>query len=172
VRVALSTRGYRGASYDVVADLAGVRPAQIRGLFGSKSALVLEALGLPPTPHGAACLALLSGRDIVTRYLEFWETGENATILLGVLSAAATDKRVVRDFECYLTRALVRPLSAALGKVDAYPRVRLLVSYLSGLAVSRYLLREEPLASADHETVADWVGPSIDGFLHGQLGAA
>jgi hypothetical protein len=47
-----------------------------------------------------------------------------------------------------------------------------MISYLCGLAVSRYLLREEPLASADHETIADWMGPSIDGALHGALGAA
>jgi len=172
LRATLVERGYHATTYDVVARRAGVRPADIGRLSGSKSELVLEALGLPRLLRGAGRLARLGGAEIVAEYLRFWETDDNAEILLGVLDAALSDRRVVRDVEGFLTRALIRPLAVALGMSDACPRVRLLISCLSGLAVSRYVLREEPLASADHETIAAWVGPAIDGYLHGELGAA
>jgi AcrR family transcriptional regulator len=120
-RATLVARGYEATSYDVVAEVAGVRPAQIRELFGSRSELVLAALGLPRLSRAADGLAALSGRDIVAGYLRFWETGDNAAILLRVLGAATSDGRVVRDLERHVTRALVRPLSAALGKSDACP---------------------------------------------------
>ncbi len=55
---------------------------------------------------------------------------------------------------------------------DAYPRARLAFSQLLGLAVSRYVLVQEPLASADHETIAAWARPSLDYFLHGELGGS
>ncbi len=41
----------------------------------------------------------------------------------------------------------------------------LVASQLLGLAWTRYVLRLEPLASADVETLAAWVGPTIDRYI-------
>lgn len=169
---ALATRGYHAATYEYIAALAGCEPADVRRAFPSKTGLILEALHLPKALGSAPELVLLSGEEIVTRYLEFWETADNTAILGSIFRAAVSDERVACALETYLTGALVRPLATGLESTDAYPRVRLLISYLVGITMSRYILAEEPLASADRGTVAAWTGPSVDAFLHGRLGAA
>ena len=165
------TSDYRTVTYAVVAEEAGVDPADVRAAYPAKIELVLAALGLPGAPR-ASTIARLSGREIVRHYLEFWERDGNTAILRRILSAAAADDRVVRDIEDYLSGTLLRPLSWGLRTPDACPRVRLLVSTLTGLSFSRYVLKEEPLASGDHETVAAWVGPVVDNVLRGRLAAA
>ena len=167
----LMTRDYVRVTHRGVAEEAGVTPDAVRALYPAKADLVLAALDLPGALTAAA-VTRLSGREIVLRYLEFWERPGNAAILRRILAAAAGDDRVVRGIEAYLTGALLRPLSWGLRTPDACPRVRLLISTLAGLALSRYVLREEPLASGDHETLAGWMGPVIDGLLHGELAAA
>ncbi len=167
---ALRARPYDQVTYTFVARLARVSPADVRRCFASKAEMVLAALrpaaGRPPE---RAALAL-SGAEIVTRHLELWETGDNAVILRCVCAAAATDKRLAAAVETRTVAALIAPFAARTQTTDACPRARLAVSALLGLAVSRYVLRQEPLASADHETIAAWAGPAVDYFLKGELG--
>jgi hypothetical protein len=108
---------------------------------------------------------------MVGRFLAFWEEGGNAAVLASVLRAAVHDARVRREVEDVLGGVLFSPLAAGLGTTAAGPRARLVTSAPVGLAVTRYLLCEEPLASTDHATIAAWIGPSIDCYLRGRLGA-
>lgn len=167
----LMTRDYSEVTYKLVAREAGVDPSEVRAACPAKMELVLAALGLRGTLRAAA-IARLSGREVVLQYLRFWDRDGNAAIIRRILAAAAADDRVVRDIETYLTATLLRPLSWGLRTPDACPRVRLLVSTLTGLSFSRYVLKEEPLASGDPETVASWMGPVVDGLLRGSLQAA
>jgi Tetracyclin repressor-like, C-terminal domain len=50
---------------------------------------------------------------------------------------------------------------------DAALRATLVGSQLIGLAIARYLLRIEPLASADAQTVASWLAPTLERYLAG-----
>jgi hypothetical protein len=56
-------------------------------------------------------------------------------------------------------------VSALLDRPDADLRATLVGSQLVGLAIGRYLLRIEPLASADPATVAGWVAPTLQRYL-------
>ena len=170
-RELLAVADYSAVDFHAVAQAAGVRPADVRRHFSSRMELTAATLRLPPGLNSAT-RARLNGAQMVGRFLAFWEDGDNARILLNVLSAATRDRRVARGIEAGLEEALVRPLAAGLCTPDACPRARLVTSALVGLAVSRYVLREEPLASADHATVAVWMGPSVDCYLRGALGAA
>ena len=169
-RELLAVADYSAVDFAAVAQAAGLRAADVRRHFGSRMELTLSALRLPPALSGAR-RARLSGSQTVARFLAFWEAGDNAPIMLGVLRAATRDRRVVREVEGLITAKLLEPLAGGLGTPDACPRVRLVTSALMGLAVSRYVLCEEPLASADHATVAAWMGPAIDCYLHHALGA-
>lgn len=170
-RELLAVADYRDVDFEAVAQAAHVSPADVRRAFPTRMALTVAAMKLPPVAVGAD-LVRLGGAGVVRRFLSFCERGENAAILLNVLRAAVRDPRVVRDVEDYVSGSLLGPLAGVLGTPDACPRVRLLVSALLGLSVSRYLLREEPLASADHDTVAAWMGPSLDCYLRGRLGTS
>ena len=167
---ALRARAYDQVTFPLVAQLAHVAPADVGRCFPTKAQLVLSALQpLPrPTPERAAFES--SGTEIVTRYLEFWETGDNAVVLRCLCVAAGTDKRLAAAIEARTIADLIAPFAASARTTDACPRARLAVSELLGLAFSRYVLRQEPLASADHETIAAWAGPALDYFLKGELG--
>lgn len=161
---------YSSVDFTAVAQAAGVRPAAVSRRFATRMELTLAALESPPALDPAA-RAGLAGAATVERFLTFWETGVNAGILANVLRAAMRDGRVRREVEGMLSAAFFLPLVQGLGTTDAGPRARLVCAALIGLAVTRYVLREEPLCSADHGTIAVWMGPSIDCYLHGSLGA-
>jgi AcrR family transcriptional regulator len=168
-RATLATHGYHAATYARIADLARVAPDDVRRLFPERRDLILQALGLPALLGPVDELLYLPGEEIVARYLAFWETGGNTSILRSLFRAAVADERVGSALEGYLTKAIVKPLAERMQETDACPRIRLVISYLVGLTLSRYVLQEEPLASADSETVAAWAGPSVDAFLRGGL---
>ncbi|HXQ62965.1 MAG TPA: hypothetical protein VN796_11570, partial [Acidimicrobiales bacterium] len=48
-------------------------------------------------------------------------------------------------------------------------RRALVSSQLLGLGWVRYVMRVEPIATADRADVARWVGPTIDRYVNGQL---
>jgi hypothetical protein len=50
-------------------------------------------------------------------------------------------------------------------------RAELASSQLLGLGPARHVLAFEPLASADAASVVDWVAPSVQRYLTGDLGA-
>ena len=166
---ALQSRPYDQVTYTFIAQLAQVTAADVQRCFATKAEMVLSALRSSPgwSPRGALAL---SGAAIVTGYLEFWETADNAAILRCLHAAVAADKRLAAAVEAHTVAVLIAPFAALVPTPDACPRARLAVAALLGLAVSRYVLHQEPLASADHETIASWAGPALDYFLKGELG--
>jgi len=169
VAKALAERGYEGATYPYLARLAGLATQDVERVFPSKVDLVLATLGRGSwsgTPLG------LPGGEIVSRFLTFWEQGDNTAIMRTLLCAAVSDRRLAAALERHVIGTVIRPFAQEDRSTDAYPRARLAFSALLGLAVSRYVLRQEPLASADHETLAAWMAPCIDHFLHSRLGEA
>jgi hypothetical protein len=172
VAAALEAGGYDGLTFQSVARPAGLDGDDVRRVFPSTADMVLKALRpAPGSPAGRSAFTL-SGETIVSRYLRFWETGDNALILRSLLCASMHDERLAAMMEAHTIRTLIRPFAEDVGATDAYPRARLAVSQLLGLAVSRYLLPQEPLASADIETIAAWAGPALDYCLRGELGRA
>lgn len=170
VAEALRAGGYDGLTFRSVARLAGLEYDDVRRVFPSKADMAVKALLPAFEPPAGRSAFTLAGETIVARYLRFWETGDNALILRGLMCAAIHDHSLAARMEAHTMRTLIRPFAEEVRVTDAYPRARLAVSQLFGLAVSRYLLPQEPLASADIETIAAWAGPSLDYCLRGELG--
>lgn len=167
---ALRARPYDEVTFTLIARLAGLTPADVRRCYATKAKMVLAALRRPAARPPRGEVLTRSGREIVLHYLEFWETADNVAILRNLCAAAARDRRLAAALEAHVIAALIAPFAALVRTPDACPRARLACSHLLGLAVSRYVLRREPLASADHETIATWTGPALDYFLKGELG--
>ena len=72
----------------------------------------------------------------------------------------------------FLTREVFARIAARLGSDDAELRAALAASQMMGLAVARYVVRMEPLASADPDLVVALVGPTIQRYLTGPLPAS
>ena len=166
---ALQELPYEQVTFSFMARLAGVAPADVRRCCSTKAEVVLAALRQPePLPEGGALTG--SGAEIVARWLEFWEFVDNVTILRSLCAAAASDRRLAAALEARVVAAAIAPFAARVSAPDACPRARLACAQLIGLAASRYVLRQEPLASADHQTIAAWAGPALDCVLGGELG--
>ena len=123
------------------------------------------------TPEGGALAG--SGcrdRDALARVLGVRPTTRPSCA--HVYGAAADDRRLAAALEARAIALIIAPFAARVPAPDACPRARLACAQLLGLAMSRYVLLQEPLASADHETIAAWAGPALDCSLRGVLGSS
>ena len=87
----------------------------------------------------------------------------------------ATDTRSPEAIQNYATDQVAAPMAEALeqsGLSVTSPRERatLAGSQLVGLAMIRYVLRLEPIASASIDHLVEVVGPTIQRYLTGDLG--
>ena len=64
-----------------------------------------------------------------------------------------------------ITRLILGPVSEVIGGDDARLRVSLVASQLIGMALTRYLLELEPLASAPVQTLIDRIAPILQQYL-------
>ena len=76
--------------------------------------------------------------------------------------------RLMREF--VITQVLRRAI-AELGMdgEDAKLRTALVATQMAGIAVVRYILKVEPVASADSETLVRAIAPNVQRYLTGDL---
>jgi len=168
-------RGFDRTSIRAVAAAAGVDPALVHHYFGTKQRLFLEAVDFPID----AMRALTSlptddvdgvGERLVRFALRLWDDPVVLPRLLGVLRSAVTDPEAGRMLGTLFTRHGPIQLVRSIGADHPDLRAELVGTQLVGLAVARHVLRVEPLASADHETIVAAVGPTMQRYLTGDLG--
>lgn len=170
-RSRFAQRGYDRATVREIADAAGVDPAMVHYFFGSKSRLFVTAMEFPVNPLDEIAEALdadpeeLGGR-IVRRFVESWDASSGAGPLAALLRSPG-DERSESMFSEYIRREIAARLIPAISGEDPELRAELIGSQLMGLALGRYVLELEPLASAAPETLASWVGPAIQHYLAG-----
>jgi Tetracyclin repressor-like, C-terminal domain len=75
---------------------------------------------------------------------------------------------MMRDF---LTREVFEPITEALGVSDARLRATLVGSQFVGLAMMRYMVCLEPLASASIDELVAVIGPTVQRYLTADLTA-
>ena len=174
-RQAFAERGYDGASIRQIATGAGVDPALVHHYFGTKDDLFLAALQVPIDPAKLLPEVLAPGPDgigerLVRMFLGIWDSPVGTTAAAVLRSALSHDwsARMVRDF---LTTQILRRVTKALDldPKEAPLRTSLVASQMGGLALVRYIVRIEPLASAPAETVVAAVGPTVQRYLTGPL---
>jgi hypothetical protein len=98
-----------------------------------------------------------------------WDEQQQHNPILTLLRAASGQPRAAELLGAFLRTRLFDPLLAALGSNRSELRAELAISQLAGLAMTRYILRLEPLASARSDNVVNWVGPTVQRYLTGDL---
>ncbi len=167
--------GYDGATIRGIAARACVDPALVHHYFGAKEQLFERALELPISP-GTLLPALLAddrerlGEHVVMGFLTVWEDPANRPIFMAMLRSIVSNEQAAELVRRLLVKEVFGPLATALGVPDAELRATLAGSQFIGLALMRYVGRVEPLASADLDTVAAAVGPTIQRYLTGAIG--
>jgi AcrR family transcriptional regulator len=172
-RVEFAQRGFEGATVRVIAERAGVDPAMVNHWFGGKDGLFSAALQLPVNP--AAILTELLpgdperlGERIVATFLTVWDQTGGGPLAAVLRSIAAHDDaaRMLREF---IGHVLVGRVVSRVAPDRPELRAGLVGSQLFGMALLRYVLKLEPLASADHPTVIAAVAPTLQRYLTGPL---
>jgi AcrR family transcriptional regulator len=169
-----SELGYDRASIRSVAAEAGVDPALVVHYFGSKQRLFVAAIELP-FEVGDLVERLETGPreqvgERVARFaLEVLGNPDARARWTGMIRAAASDPDAAGLLREVLTQRIFEPLAKALGSEDAQLRANLASSQMVGLVMARYIIAIEPLASADAETVASAIAPTLQRYLVGPL---
>jgi len=181
-RESFLTQGYEGTTIRAVARAAGVDPALVSYYFGSKGDLFGAAVNLRVRASQEIATAisgdlLSAGPRLVRLSLTAWDDDADGATFRSLLQWMATDTRSPEAIQNYATEQIAAPMAEALeqsGLSVASPRERatLAGSQLVGLAMIRYVLRLEPIASASIDHLAEVVGPTIQRYLTGPLQSA
>ena len=161
--------GYERATLRGIAAEAGVDPRLILHYFGSKEGIFQAAVAFPLDP-GAAIPRLLApgleglGARLVCFFVDAWEAPQGSPMLALIRSVVTSESAaaLVREF---VSREVLARLAAALQVDQPELRASLAASQLIGLAVVRYVVKLEPIASAPADVVGNWFGPAIQRFL-------
>ena len=170
-RQSFAEKGFDKASIRAIAGDAGVDPALVHHYFGTKEKLFLAALNAPIDPGELIPQALSGPREqagvrLVRMALGVWDSPAGGAALAVFRSALSNEwtARLLREFlVTQVLRRAVREL--ALDEAEAPMRTALTATQIGGLMVARYVLRLEPLASADADVLAATIGPNVQRFL-------
>jgi AcrR family transcriptional regulator len=172
-RHAFGTVGYAGATIRGIAREAGVDPALVHHYFGSKDRLFAASLELPLDPTTVIPAVLAQGRDglgerLARTFLGIWDGTPGQGPMLAMLRSAVSDPTAARSLRDFLTRVVLEPLAQAAGGDEGAPlRASLAASQIVGLAVARYVVCLEPVASASIDELAPPLGAVLERHLAG-----
>ncbi|MFD9292971.1 TetR family transcriptional regulator [Streptomyces sp. NPDC060030] len=169
-RADFAERGYDKTSIRGVAKTAGVDPALVHHYFGTKDevfAAAVEvsfepALLLPSVLDGASEDV---GERLARYFVGVWENPASRAPLLAILRSALTHDAAAKVLREFVLRRLLERVAADLDVPDPAFRAELAASHMIGIAILRYVVRAEPLASADPEKIIAMVAPTLQRYL-------
>jgi AcrR family transcriptional regulator len=164
-RAAFAAHGYDQTTIRAVAATAGIDASMVMRYFGSKAGLFTAAVAgdllipdlrdVPPGRRGEALTWSLVSR---------WEDTAQDDALIMLLRTAVNSEAVAAQLQALLSQQ-VFDVVAALGAANAGERAGYIQAQLLGLALCRYILRLEPLASLATADVVSAVAPSVQRYL-------
>jgi AcrR family transcriptional regulator len=164
-----SAAGYEGGTVRGIAAEAGVDPSLVMHYFGSKEGVFRAAMDFPVDPAEFIPKLLAPGLDglgerLARFFLETWDSPAGSP-LLGLIRSVVGSDRAAAMLREFISREVLGRLAEALDLDQPQLRASLAASQLIGLAMLRYVVKLEPLASAPSKQVAMWVAPSIQRYL-------
>lgn len=174
-RTRFADRGYEGATIRAIAADARVDPALVHHFFGTKERLFVAAMRFPVVPSEALGAAAAVGRDrlgetIVRTVLGLWSDPDARERSIGLLRSAVTNDQAATMLRGFVTSAILGTVAGSVGgDEDAEYRASLVATQIVGLALARYVLLLEPVASADEEDLIASIGPTVQRYLTGDV---
>jgi AcrR family transcriptional regulator len=177
-RQAFAERGYDGASIRSIATSAGVDPALVHHYFGTKEELFLATVRAPVNPAELIAKVWTSGPDriaerLLETFLSVWEHPVSGPAFEALVRGALGNRlssRLLREFfAVQIVRRAMQTLGTVVDPAEVPLRASLVASQLFGLAIVRYILKFEPLASAPRDTVVAAVAPNVQRYLTAEL---
>jgi AcrR family transcriptional regulator len=168
-------KGFDKASVRGIARAAKVDPALVHHYFGSKDDLLLASLEAPFDPRQIIASLTEAGADglgqrIAETFLTVWDDEHQRVPFVALFKSAMTTPAAADQLRNGIVRMVQVSVSAAIDTDDADLRSQLIVSQMLGMAMARYVLELEPLASTPREEVARRLGPVLQSYITGPVG--
>ena len=170
-RQQFAEKGFAAASVRAIARQADVDPALVHHYFGSKEQVFVAAMELPFDPAERLPQVLAGdpdqlGERLVRLFLGVWGDPAFRTPMLGLVRSAFTSEQGATMLREFVGSALLGRIVAVGDSPDPL-RVQAAAAQLVGLVLLRHVVRLEPLASADDETLVALVAPTVQHYLRG-----
>ncbi|MFC1407895.1 TetR family transcriptional regulator [Streptacidiphilus sp. N1-12] len=171
-RAEFAAHGYQKASMRGIARAAGVDPALLHHYFGSKDRLFLAVLDFPLDPRAVVGQIVAGersqvGERIARFVLTLWDDPGVRDRLLAVLRGAAGSEEIAAMLRGFVAGELVARIAEGLELPQPELRVELALSQIIGLAMARYVIAVEPVASAPADELVPLLGPTLQRYLIG-----
>ncbi|HEY1368113.1 MAG TPA: TetR family transcriptional regulator [Gaiellaceae bacterium] len=161
--------GYDRATIRSIAAAAGVDPALVIRFYGSKDALFRTVMDLPPQVSETIVGLAEGPRETVGRRLAevvvaALENPETRLVVLGRIRSASSHAEAAALVRETVTRDVGR-LAAALTDDRPDTRAVLVGAQVVGIALARYVVQVEPLASLPAAEVLEYLAPTFQRYL-------
>jgi AcrR family transcriptional regulator len=162
--------GYAATSLRAIAADAGVDVRVVLHFFGSKADLFRAVVGWPFDPeHVQSVLAVGEGAGMGERlartFFDYWQDPATAQVLSALMRSAMTHAQAATLLREFVAHQLFARLAGSISGPDAALRVDLAAGHLVGVALLRYILHVEPLASTDTNALVARLAPVLEDYL-------
>ncbi|WAU78986.1 TetR family transcriptional regulator [Streptomyces sp. Qhu-G9] len=170
-REEFSERGFEKTSVRGIAKAAGVDSALVHHYFGTKEQVFESSIEVAFGPllkaPGVIDEGPLDGvgEQLARFFFGVWENPATRGALLAIIRSAVNNEVAATVFRRLVSAQLLRRVAGRLDVPDAELRAELAAAQLVGIAMLRYVIKVEPLASADPEQIIARVAPVIQGHL-------
>ena len=164
-----SNAGYDGVTIRGIAAQARVDPALVLHYFESKDGMFRAAVQFPVDPKEFIPRLLAPGLDglgerLVSFFLDTWDSPTGSP-MLGLIRSIVSNEEAAAILREFVTREVLGRIAKALELDQPQLRASLVASQLVGLAMLRYVVKVEPMASARTNDLVAWLGPTLQRYL-------
>ncbi|MGW7492026.1 TetR/AcrR family transcriptional regulator [Streptomyces sp. NPDC054786] len=169
-RTEFAERGYDKTSVRGIAKAAGVDAALVHHYFGTKEQVFEAAIELTFAPALTMPEAIAGGGEAVgERMARFmfgvWENPVTRQPLLAIMRSALTNDTAAAVLRGLIERRMLQRVAGELHVPDPQFRAQLAAGHLIGIAMLRYVIKMDPVASADTEEIIAMVAPTLQRYL-------
>jgi len=170
-REEFAERGFEKTSMRAIAKAADVDSALVHHYFGTKEqvfeASIEVAIGPLLSAPGSVAEGPLDGvgERLARFFFGVWENPATRKALLAIVRSAVNNETAAGVFRRLISTQLLRRIALQLDLPDAELRAELAAAQLVGIAMLRYVIKVEPLATADPEQIINRVAPVIQSHL-------
>ncbi|MEV8350180.1 TetR family transcriptional regulator [Streptomyces niveus] len=169
-RTEFAERGYDKTSVRGIAKVAGVDPALVHHYFGTKEKVFGAAIEVSFEPALVIPTLLTGGTDgigerLARYFIGVWENPVSRAPLLAIVRSALTNDAAAAMLRKFVLRRLLERIAVELDVPDPTLRAELAASHMIGIALLRYVIKAEPLASVETEEIVRLVAPTLQRYL-------
>jgi AcrR family transcriptional regulator len=158
--------GYDRTSLRKIAVQAGVDPALLLHYFGSKQQLFMAAM-LPLFTGPQLLPGALEGDDktrglrLATLFITLISEPSVQTLLLGLFKSVSSENEAAALLRSFVHEAVITRIEPFLPGPNRGLQANIIGSQLLGIFIARYIVKIEPIASADTKELIEYLAPRL-----------